>query len=456
MTKMYSDKFFKDRKILSAIIDQANIKQKHFELYNKMFDLTFHHLNKHNTILYHNDIRYFDTFDHAMNHCGVYDYVIIHSVGNLLWDNEFYEHLDNYIINKPDFYFIGFTLDWQGNDWVELHHQMIVINVKKWIECGRPYFGSWETNQEDLPNYTRSLENFHDHYTPYWIEGIEGTTFGTRTKQGHNLIKNALHNKIRIDNFSQQMRDCRLFLYPEAFTDDFYQCIIQTKDYKTTKLNPNQTKWFKLNELPPVIWVYNSEYYNFKHDNINTDNVNKYVGTASGFKYLDILNNNTDVEFIFFDYNSISLEWIKNVKENWDGNDFPSFLENPINNQFKPYYKFINKNIETNQKMLINDFGSELKFKQQFEKFKNSEVKYYNLNLFVDNDIQTLYDLVNENTFVNYSNIFSTDLLLRYYSKQQIENSYNRFITSMLNKIPKSKLYGSNPEGIWNEINEIN
>jgi hypothetical protein len=184
------------------------------------------------------------------------------------------------------------------------------------------------------------------------------------------------------------MRKCRIFVYPETQSKELYQAFIRRNTALVS--NPNQITWLKTLAFKPAIWVYNSERYYF-HGNKKCDT---YFGTAAGFKYLDILNDNdNDVKFIFYDFNQKSLDWIKHLKETWDGVDFPAFLENQPE-EFKKFYKFVNIDIQTNQALLFYDYGSEENFKILWNRFKNSSAEFI---------ICDLFDL---NQFKNFLTIF--------------------------------------------------
>jgi hypothetical protein len=242
---------------------------------------------------------------------------------------------------------------------------MMVVNVKSWNQLNKPKFGDWETVTEELPNYTRSVENFHDNYTPFWIQGESGTSTHTRTAQGWNFIKTALAAGYKIDNFTEEMRLCRLFVYPEHDSDNLYNAFIEKNNTLVT--NSNQRKWIKsMLGTPPVIWIFNSEYYRFS---IDMKNVETYIGPAAGFKYLDFLNYNRTGNFIFYDYHEGSLDWIKKLKDTWDGENFYQYLQAQPD-EVKQHYKFIHgnkfnkENIEKNLQILFKEFGGEQEFKR--------------------------------------------------------------------------------------------
>lgn len=446
-------------KILYAIVDQAGVRHKHNELFTKIFELTYGMTVRLSSSCVAGDVKYFDDVDSAMENSDGYHIVIIQSIGNFINRNKFFSELDNYIINNPDFFLLAFTLDWdseKGTGWIECHNQMMVVNVRSWNKLGKPKFGGWETVTEELPNYSRSEENFHDKYTPYWIKGEPGTSTHTRTAQGWNFIKTALEAGYRVDNFTEEMRLCRLFIYPEHESDNLYKAFM-LKD-STLVNNSNQKKWIKsMLNTPPVIWIFNSEYYRFSMD---MKNVQTYIGPAAGFKYLDFLNYNPTGNFIFYDYHDGSLEWIKKLKETWDGENFYQYLQAQPDH-VRQHYKFIhgnkfNKdNIEKNLQILFKEFGGEEQFKKLWRAFKLSNATFVKIDLFNKEQLTNLINLTNDKSiFFNFSNIFATDFTLLNNTIKEVDEIYNNFLTQVKKKFTNVILYGSSPDGKWQTLTE--
>jgi hypothetical protein len=448
------------KKILYAVVDQAKVRHKHHDLFSKMVELTIGMTVRLSSSCVNGDVKYFDNIDEAMTYSVGYDIVIVQSIGNFINRNKFFSELDNYIVNNPNFFIVAFTLDWQsekGTGWIECHNQFMVVNVSSWKQLGKPKFGDWEERTEELPNYSRSVENFHDNYTPYWIKGELGTTRHTRTAQGWNFIKTALASGYQIDNFTEEMRACRLFIYPEHESDNLYKAFISKDGSSLT--NPNQKRWIKnMLNAPPGIWIFNSEYYRFS---IDMKKVDTYFGPAAGFKYLDFLNYNPNGKFIFYDYNDESLIWIKKLKETWDGEDFYTYLqEQPT--EVRQYYKFIHgnkfnkENIEKNIEILFKEFGGKDQFKKLWSLFRQSETTFVRVDLFNPEEITKLLNLSNsEYVFFNFSNIFATDFTLLNHTIAEVDIIYYNFLLQVENKFSKFILYGSDPTGTWQTLNKV-
>jgi MoaA/NifB/PqqE/SkfB family radical SAM enzyme len=450
--KIYkTDEIFANKKILFAVTDQSKILSKHADLYQAMYDLTYARTSRLRANLKSdaNVIKYFDNFDLAMAHArdNKFDYVFLQSVGNLVRKNVLLEHMNSYVLSNPDFFMLAFTLDWEsevGTNWVECHHQMAFINVSTWKKLNCPNYGRWETVAEELPNYTRSAENFHDKYTPHWMEGTTGTSLKTRTKQGWGYIKAALAAGMRIDNFTTEMRDCRWYIYPEADSNLLFEAI-QTKD-RSKLTNPNQRRWISSLVIPPQIWIYNSERYSYMFPLYNTT---IYFGPAAGFKYLELLTFNDSVKFIFYDYNQESLDWLKKLHAEWDGNDYPAYLEAQPDDT-KSLYKYIHSGIEENQGILFREFGGEDTFKELWARFKSSNVQFVSCNLFELDQVKSLLHRADrDEVFFYYSNIFATDVTTTIYNLDNVKIIYQDFISLIYKYFPEAKTFGTDPLGVW-------
>lgn len=449
MTKIhnhvYSNNPFNNKKILCAIVDQANIRTKHNNLFKKVYDITFAYTSRHSQI-FNGDVKFFNTIDDSLINSEGYDLVIIQSVGNFIKFNSFFEELSNYWRKNPEFFIIAFTLDWDaqyGEGWVECHHQMLVVNTNTWKKLQSPKFGGWGPCTEDLPNYSRSIENFHDKYTPYWIKGELGFSKKTRSKQGWNFIKTALEAGLQIDNFNESMRRCRLYIYPETDSELLYQGFISGDNSLLS--NFNQKKCIDDIKHIPCIWVYNSEHYRF---DIDISTCDTYFGPAAGFKYLDALNYNPNIEFVFYDFNQASLDWIEDLKNNWDGTNFCQYLKSKPP-EIQKLYKFVNGSIEQNQYMLMKEFGGEDQFKYLWNLFKKSKTKFVRCDIFLPTDVtNVLSNFKGEKFFFYYSNIFATDYIIFKYSLDELNEYYENFLKT-LSTFGNSITCGTSSTGKW-------
>lgn len=143
-------------------------------------------------------------------------YLIVVAIGNNLSErSNFIDSLVKYIDDNPNFTILGHILD-KKDQFYELHHQCFVVNITWWQSVNKPEIGfehrgvTWETIQP-----YRSEENWHDDYTPHWInQGTVSKSYIGR-KFGWNIIKKAIEYS-EIKSFNQDLRRSKYYIYPEV------------------------------------------------------------------------------------------------------------------------------------------------------------------------------------------------------------------------------------------------
>ena len=134
--------------------------------------------------------------------------------GNVLKEG-FYEAVKNLISRADsDVFMFAHIID-RKERWFGLHHQCFIVNLSLWDQIGRPPFIKKATGAIPVPKVIRSLENIHDDYTPVYLKpGYQTTTQHPRVT-GWHWIQKILEAGLRIENFPQEIREKKLFLYPE-------------------------------------------------------------------------------------------------------------------------------------------------------------------------------------------------------------------------------------------------
>ena len=143
------------------------------------------------------------------------------------------------------------------------------------------------------------------------------------------------------------------------------------------------------------------------------------------------------------------MDWIKQLKETWDGNNFPAYINNQ-SVEFNEYYKYVNKDIKTNQELLFHDFGGEENFKVLWNRFKKCDVEYVVCDLFDLDQVKNLLIKTEGNIpFFYYSNIFATDYTLINFTLKEIANHHNQFLKLIFDTYPGALTHGCNEFGEW-------
>ena len=413
----------------------------HDKLINKMKDYTLFYALRFKSIIDKIDIVFADSIDHALNLFTQYDHILFMAAGVRIYDSSILIDINNVINDNPNYMAAGHILEW-GNDWYELHHQFVLVNVKNWQAAGKPVYGGWKPDVDLLPIIERSKENFHDDYTPLWIKATGGHMWVYHEKQGWNFIGEALMNGFEIVNWSKQIRDKRTYYYPETNSELFYQCLTNRAHHKDIT-NSNQRKL--INEAIGVanqVWVLNSEDMNVMSNGEQYDLV---ALPASGFKYLDVFKSGAltaNGKIVIYDFNQDSLDWIETIYTS-TSTDFRSIVESfPKHSELK-WYGIRNPPILTTDGLLckeflrdfqltIDYFGGRDLFLKYLQQFRNADVTFIKTDLLFDN--ANLVDAIGTGkSMLHISNIFATDFINARLGLGEMSVLYNDFRLSLNN-----------------------
>lgn len=221
-----------------------------------------------------------------------YNFAVVMSPGTEYINGyTFFEALKELV--KKDFFVAGHVLDRTAyNAYYELHHQCYVVNMAHYNTLHRPIVGiSQKGISHTQIEPIRSTENWHDDYTPKFInKGIYQKGYTNRC-HGWNLLRLAFENDLPVLVFDESIRNNKKHYYPESEQDYYKEAeyIKQKFDYcKEEFIHVNNTEW--------TTGI--SETYE------------QLVLPASGTLYLDLINQG---KVIFYDYNQKALDhWQEN------------------------------------------------------------------------------------------------------------------------------------------------
>jgi hypothetical protein len=206
--------------------------------------------------------------------------------------------------------------------------QFFVINLPVWKELNCPPFELVPgATRIQTKKFTRSEENFHDDYTPFWIASSDEETvyhiheraFGSIVTQ--KLIESG-HTLVNFDRF-HRTRKWNLYANTnESLLTPFFES--GTLVYNETTLPQPQIIKRILQErdtLSSTVYVLNSEDIS-KHTPKMPAPIEHYVGVAGGFKGVLLLNKfqftgSTKVTYV--DVSDAALHYQKYLIDNWDG-----------------------------------------------------------------------------------------------------------------------------------------
>lgn len=398
--------------------------------------LTLFYLGRIQEITENKEIKIYDgnSIDTILNNAtdGGYKYIIFQSVGNLLYKSNIIFDIDEFI-NNNKFGFAGHILHWSEDKYYEIHPQFFILNLESYEKSGRPKFGEWDDNKTMLPDVERSVENFHDHYTPLWIKHKGTSSIQRYTQRGWSLFAGLIGNGFNVITLPENIRFNKLNLYFESEGEKFINSL------KTMELgditNPNQKRIIQQNiNITKNIWLFNSE-------DMLIPNEGKFdimSLPASGFKVLSILRDKKlteDGKLLIYDFSEISLNWFKHFKsfegvdiinciETFEGKENFKWLSQTTYGKFQKDVAFYD-----NLKNSIDFFGGEDEFIRLWVEFKNMNVIFVQTNLIENRDNLMEYYRKNEGRkFIHISNIFSTDLTITMYGLREIFKKMNDFL----------------------------
>ena len=224
---------------------------------------------------------------------GEYEYAVVFTTGTeFINGSSFFDELNNII--KTDFFIAGHVLD-RGDAYYELHHQCYIINLRYYKKFNQPSIGQQCLGQHHTQSVPcRSLENYHDEYTPKWISVGEETKEYNHQCHGWNILSIGFENDTPILVFDDSIRNSKKHFYPE-----------------------NQTEFLKHSS-----WLYARHNYcasDFVHTS-NTDWSNSQLSKirqvftpASGTWWVDHIDTSNFVKVVMYDYNQKALDYWKDT-----------------------------------------------------------------------------------------------------------------------------------------------
>jgi len=361
-----------------------------------------------------------------------YEYCVMQSAGCTLRSFNYDKEIRDFI-KQNHFGIAGHILNWPGK-WLELHPQFFIVNIHAWKDVGCPEFGDWCSRERLLPVIERSVENFHDDYTPIWVKYSGEQKMQPDAGRGWNLLKSMFLKDWPVITLSENLRFNKFYYYPEHKTKKFENSIETLTPYEGQ--NWNQAKIISdVKLIKDQIWLFNSETMSIT----NKGKFDLVFNTASGFKLFDIFKNkklNENGKIIVYDFNPKSLRWYKHL-HSWQGEDLIDCIRNfPEKDYFTWLGKIDCRYFEDNSFLceydnLITYFGGYEEFLKYWEIFKNTETKFVIVDLYKESEKFANIFVGKGSKFVNLSNIFSTDATTFLYGHVEVQASQQRCLASL-------------------------
>lgn len=235
------------------------------------------------------------------------DFLLVAEVGNSFhYQNpgkNFLDALDEAL--DEDVFIMGHILD-RKDHWYELHNQCYVINVEKYKALAeKPIYTPRKAME--FPAAIRSPENFHDDYTPTWVEHESGEVYVPEPRQGADLIAASLRDTGSVHPFPQPVRDARLFLYPRkpSWRGNLSRLL--------AKSGPNRNRHYAFSYEGVPEGLENIGPLDFIACPCNGLNV---------FRYLQATGIRDGMTIRLFDSNPMSVDVYRRIMRDWNGLDY--------------------------------------------------------------------------------------------------------------------------------------
>ena len=306
-----------------------------------------------------------------------------------------------------------------------LHYQHMNLNLVKWREFGCPHLidsykkGSWDY-------YTRSEENFHDDYTPPWID-VRGLP--------------------RIINFTEDERRRKAFSYFRdqeaawANISDIWSYVVKEKNNQNTSPS-NYEPYFSrfMPRIGEAFYIHNTE----SLQQIPMVEFDIIFSPTAGYSTEENCHKlNFDKDIIFYDYSETNIELKRKIVE--------------MNMSLDEIYmlkKISNKNLvdlESN-----NPAAERLKSMSPFEELRKMQaemvdkcnIEYWLMDLITPNYDKIRESVAGKKVLFNASNIFSYHISHAYYTLDQLVNSYYKLIET-LSYADECWFQGTKPTKQW-------
>ena len=324
-----------------------------------------------------------------------------------------------------------------------LHPQCFAVDLDVYQKIGCPAFEETAGPVElTTLHTTRSKNNVHDDYTPWWLHaGQEAHTY--TSNQGYfgiQVIAQLINAGYNISNIPMEIRQRKNYCYPEYNSDEIKKII---NDTEYLPKNDGGPVWWFSHEMRNMVqglsrgyYVLNTEPLYFEQ-RLNGRKFDCFVGVASGVKpacligQLDFADNS---QVILADISPAALKWQQYLFDSWDG-DFHK-LEQLLNTfkQQNPDLIPIYYQRQTFEELIAWFFShvnmEPAEFQRCWKKYTSMNVQFVELNFLESSGIDHVVNTLNQHTqgaYVWTSNLFHMDYLSFYHTNRWAEQRLNDF-----------------------------
>jgi hypothetical protein len=298
---------------------------------------------------------------------------------------------------------MGHVLDYKEKHYF-LHEQCFFINLKSWKLSNSPQYFSKEKQLIDIH---RSIDNFHDNYTPKWIKAGKNKKIYDETFPGGYLISSVLESGFNVSPFLHE-RNLKWFTYH----GDTMKSLMKFTNIVNTKHH---------------VGFFSTETETIKKINLKDKDIDTLLSIASAFHPFKLIKN-TNIEdtvknLIIYDYSPVAIDVYKNMLNVWDGKNYLNLLKNTKTFEFKAGHNEVLS--EKSFKEMIELCIDNKNWLEYFDKICKLNVDFELGNLLSENFHKKIIANIAKNSvcLFNVSNIFTyeaetfwIDIFQRYFS----------------------------------------
>jgi len=381
-----------------------------------------------------------DVLDEALTHNV--DYCIVQSVGHIIKDVHFFYFLEQWM-KKQDFFITGHIMDKNKKNvnnptgeqgYYGLHKQCMLVNLKYYEKFDKPVFGDKSSEKETLVKAIRHAKDIHHDYTPLSLKPSEELTVCTPLVDGWNFINTSLANDLTVYNFHPKIRGYKEFIYPQASAAEL----------------EHQLSWITniANYAQNCVFFWNTENYSdLKYVTIEKP-IKKLYAVAASFKPNMILHKydfTDDCEVVYYDYSKPALAFKKLLIKEWNGEDYPRFLEY-AQRKYRIDETGGNETQHLSRKQLwereVSWWGSEKEIKEHWDRYKTLKHSYIPMDVCENPEKVTSLVTSEEESVIWWSNAFHTIGAQYMRGISGVKICYENWINQLNDKNPNMWILG--------------
>lgn len=339
-----------------------------------------------------------------------------------------------------------------GGQYPEFDPQCFVINLEAWTKAGQPPLeirsGPYQIKAVE---FFRSWDNYHDNYTPHWIQpGSNQIDYqGPYRGFGSMVLQAFLEQGFKIINFDRALRRVKSYLYPNKSSEHlipFFRDGSITFDMQSNLELQPLVKVIKLHEdMINAIYILNTEPI-FSSTPISMKQpLDHIVGVAAGFKTVMLLNRmgfHDQTQVTYIDISEPALDYQRYLIQHWNG-DFEIYTT--ILKNYQDLHPELNQELNffwRNWHSWDNEIANFLKesgmtsteFYNLWNRYRTLQHHYMKINLLDTEQHNRLINHIKNSqlTYIWLSNAFNMEYIRFYHGSEYSKHSFDHLIDCLI------------------------